>query len=498
MLTGTDLSYSPKRMRAARIRLLCAFITSIIGEVISIWHYRRLHWVCATVVFIIVLWQFIEDARHDKTGVPLFSAPAAAALAILYGICTAQVFFPQVAAHSMHEMSEMTAPAEHSHSPAHLLCLSAVFFLIARYFEKSACFSSAETLAELYEVAGDDIQAVQGGCISVPRGGVVPVDGTLMSGETSVDESILTGDVLRVTKREGDIIYCGSVNYDRAIEIMALYPREESVYPRLLAAIKRGASGIRFGLRHKTELIAKLLAALVGVVLLITVGFSAGRSHDAHMTVMYIITAAIASAPGALVMLSPLADVTGFALLGKSGIIVTNTAAAEAIALSRNVIFDKTALVSDDDGAEREGKAVTERTLREMEYGVNTPAANSITAFFHRCLPEKPGDSKDVRVAIGQAREMNLTGAGLHITQDRITHLLKAIYVCRILQRNVRLGLVAAAVYHAAVIALIILGFLTPVYAGIASAACSIGLIINNRRIERRCRVITFNKLHKL
>jgi cation transport ATPase len=90
---------------------------------------------------------------------------------------------------------------------------------------------------------------------------------------------------------------------------------------------------------------------------------------------------------------------------------------------------------------------------------------------------------------------MDFSRADVLITQDQIAHLLKVIYICARLRDNHRRAFAALAVYAAASAVTAALGIVSPVYAGIASAVCALGLIVNNGQLEKRLRAITFEKL---
>jgi cation transport ATPase len=319
------------------------------------------------------------------------------------------------------------------------------------------------------------------------------VDGRLVSGETSVDESILTGDIARVTKRAGDTLYCGGVNYDRAVELEALCGRGESVYPRFLAAARRSPAARSGRLRRLTDVVGPCLVPLVFLAAAAAVSVAALSGGSAHAAAMRAISAAIAVSPSAFAVFLPIADTVGFAALARSGILIS-AQAADALAEAKNVSIDESARTARD-GSPREGLAKTEETLRAMGYALTSPAAVRVVSA--RAVADD--DTRDaVRVAIGRAAEMDFSRADICLTRDRIAHLLKAVYICKLLRKNARRVFAGLIAYNLIAAALTSLGALTPVYAGVAASACALGLVVNNGRLEKRCRVITFDKLRRV
>ena len=559
MHTRADPVFAPGLMRVSRIRLIIAFSCAIAGEIINaLWGADLIHLALALVVFAILISQFVTDALHDPVSLTALSAPAVAAIAVLLVIGVSQAIIamrgnPHImetmsqtdAMHSMHAMHEAAeemipdaVPAAHIHSPPHLVCLASVFILIAKYFEKSARFSASETLAQLCKIDGEPVSATSGGRITVQRSGVVPVDGVLISGETYVEESVLTGELDRINKRAGDVIYCGSVNYSRQIEIEAISSYNGSLYPRIIAAIGESVKGGRSGIRQLLSLLPKILAIIVTIAALGVVFLTYLTSGEISGAALIMITLAVGAVPSTLALFSPLADEIGFSLLGGSGIIIGSPAVAESISLSRDISFLEGALTIDDTGAEREGAAKTKEILEKIGFVSDGNTRNTILVRSWNTLPDDPDNHAEgiraegiiteekltegtraegiraegihtkgtraegtradgTRVVIGRADEMILSGADVFITHKKITHLLKVIYVCRSLRKNIHWGLAIAAAYHIALIALAVSGVLNPVYAGLMAAASAIGLTANNRRIEIICSRITFDRILK-
>jgi hypothetical protein len=478
-------------LRAARVRILCAFAFSVLGELAAYaGRHGLLRWLAASAVAVIFITQTVADARCGARRAVFRDLPGTAALAALYVMCSASALAPppDMGAVSAH----MAASGGHSaHSHAHLVCTAAVFLLIARYFIKSALFAASAPMAELDAATGVSGTYSAGDIVAVPRGGVVPVDGRLVSGVTSVDGSALTGDMERVTKRAGDTLYCGDVNYDRAVEIEALRGRDDSVYPRLLAAARRGLSGECPGLRLRARRVGFYIVPLVFLAAAVAVAAAVLSGGDVHAAAMRAASAAIAVSPSAFAILCPSADAVGFAALARSGILA-RARAADALAAAKSVEIGASARVADD-GSTREGLAKTEETLRAMGFTLTPPAAVRVVSARERARVD--GRERAVRVAIGRAAEMDFCGEDVCLTRDRIAHLLKAVYICRLLRKRARLAFAALLAYTAAAALLAALGALTPAYAGAAAAACALGIVISNGRLEKRCRVITFEKL---
>jgi P-type E1-E2 ATPase len=104
----------------------------------------------------------------------------------------------------------------------------------------------------------------------------------------------------------------------------------------------------------------------------------------------------------------------------------------------------------------------------------------------------------DVGIAIGYAAEMNLESADIVITRNRITHLLKAIYISRLMMINVRRSLMWVGLYNVLAISLAVAGILTPVFSGIAMSVSSMIVVLNADRLKKDCAHISFEKIERL
>jgi cation transport ATPase len=107
---------------------------------------------------------------------------------------------------------------------AHVVIATALFLLIAVYLRKSAQLASTAPLRELRErFAADETLAV-GEVAVVKPNSVIPCDGEIISGETRVDESQLSGARALVQKSVGDRVYRGTINHGGGLEVRVAAP----------------------------------------------------------------------------------------------------------------------------------------------------------------------------------------------------------------------------------------------------------------------------------
>ncbi len=427
-----------------------------------------------------------------------------------------------------------------------------VFLLIGKYLERSAKISSSRTVESLLDVLQTTAVRIQDGeretisvaevqpgdRILVPGNCIIPIDGTIVSGSTEVDESNLTGESRPVPKTVGDHILCGTVNYNHVLEVTADCAHGDCLYARMITAMLRGMEGKRMRIQRLTDRICALfIPAVLGIaVVSLCVWYAAIRPGDLYAAVSSSVSVLVVACPCALGIAVPLAVTEAVGVLGKSGIIVKNPAALETLSQADIVAFDKTGtLTHGRDDAVREGAPVTVATLRKMGIGavvlsgdeperVDAVADECGIAERHAGLkPEEKSEllkalqrehkvvmvgdgvndlltliTADVGIAIGYAAEMNLESADIVLTRNRITHLLKAIYISRLMMKNVRRSLMWVGFYNVLAISLAVSGILTPVLSGIAMSISSMIVVFNAGKLKKDCEVITFDKIERL
>ncbi len=169
--------------------------------------------------------------------------------------------------------------------------------------------------------------------VLVRPGEVVPVDGVIIDGQTSLDESSLTGESLPVYKKLNDEILSGAVNIDGGITIRVLRKAEDSQYEQIIKLVKSAASTespfVRLTDRYAVPftIISFAIAGLAWYV---------GKSPERFLQVIVVAT------PCPLLLAAPIALISGMSRAAKNGIIIKTGSALEKLASVKTVGFDKT------------------------------------------------------------------------------------------------------------------------------------------------------------
>jgi heavy metal translocating P-type ATPase len=201
----------------------------------------------------------------------------------------------------------------------------------------SALLSLAPSVAHRVTASGVEtipVEAVApGDLLLVKPGEVVPVDGLVDSGEAVLDESVLTGEPLPVTRAAGEPAQSGSVNAGGAIHLRARSTAADSAYAGIVRLVE--SAGVD---RTPFVRLADRYALLFVPVTLVVAGTAWAVSGDPIRALAVLVVAT----PCPLVLAAPVAIVSGISRAARSGVIVKDGAALEALAGVETVLFDKT------------------------------------------------------------------------------------------------------------------------------------------------------------
>lgn len=164
-------------------------------------------------------------------------------------------------------------------------------------------------------------------------GETIPVDGVIVSGETSVDQSIMTGESLPVDKTVEDEVYCGTINRFGAIDIRATKVGEDSSLQKLIHMVQEAEDKKA----PMARIADKAASWLVPVALLIAI--AAGLiSQD----IVRAVTVLVVFCPCALVLATPTAIMAAIGQATKHGVIIKSGEALEKMGRVDTIAFDKT------------------------------------------------------------------------------------------------------------------------------------------------------------
>lgn len=176
----------------------------------------------------------------------------------------------------------------------------------------------------------------------VLAGEIIPVDGKIIVGNTSVDQSIMTGESLPVDKGEGDDVFCGTMNCYGSVDIVATEVGENSSLQKMINLLKQAESKKapmqRIADKWATwlVLIAILAAVVVGIVTYLVIG------NENNAALIRGVTILVVFCPCALALATPTSVMAGIGQATKYGVLIKSGEALENMGKTNCIAFDKT------------------------------------------------------------------------------------------------------------------------------------------------------------
>lgn len=192
--------------------------------------------------------------------------------------------------------------------------------------------------------------------IIIKEGETIPLDGIIINGSTSVDESLLTGESLPIYKEEGDKVIGGSVNKDGSITVLIDKSKKDNVLNKIISLVME-ASNMDTKLTRKVDKVSRIFVPIILVISVIVFcvwlgidyGANAGNAIlNTHFTsafdeaFSFAISVMVVSCPCALGLATPISLLVGSSIFAKNGILVNKSEAIENMKEIDCLVLDKT------------------------------------------------------------------------------------------------------------------------------------------------------------
>lgn len=185
------------------------------------------------------------------------------------------------------------------------------------------------------------VEVIVGDLVVVKPGQRIPVDGEIIEGYSSVDESMITGESIPVEKSIGSIVVGGTINKGGSFTFRATKVGQETMLAHIIRLIEE-AQESKAPVQQVADTVAAYFVPAVLIIALITFGvwFLAGKG------VLFALTACIAvliiACPCSLGLATPTAVMVGTGIAAENGIIIKNAASLQTARKLDTIVFDKT------------------------------------------------------------------------------------------------------------------------------------------------------------
>lgn len=266
--------------------------------------------------------------------------------------------------------------------------------LLGKYLEQKAKTKTSDAIKQLMSlqaktamiiVAGEEkevpIEEVQvGDILRVRPGEQIPVDGKILKGQTTIDESMLTGESLPVDKQVDDQVFGGTVNTTGSIQFSATQVGSMTVLSRIIRMVE-DAQGEKAPIQQIADKISSIFVPTVLGLALLTLLATGLLTGDWQQAIVHSVSVLVIACPCALGLATPTAIMVGTGLGAKSGILIKGGGALEKIAHLTTIVLDKTGTITEGKPVVADFEAVDPQALAyltSLEQHSEHPLAKAI------------------------------------------------------------------------------------------------------------------------
>ena len=280
-----------------------------------------------------------------------------------------------------------------------------LFYQVGELFQSYAVGKSRKSIADMMDICPeyanveqedgsteetdpDDVET--GSIIVIKPGERIPIDSVVLSGESYVDTSALTGESVPRRTAEGDIVYSGSVNGNGLLRCRTTKAYEDSAVAKILELVENASSrkSNHENFIHRFAKYYTPIVTIAAVILAVVPSFITG---DWAEWIKRACTFLVISCPCALVISVPMGFFGGIGAASSIGVLVKGSNYLEAVADIKTICFDKTGTLTKGEfkvnGIYPEG--VSEEELLEAAYKAEKNSTHPVAAAVCRAYKEK-------------------------------------------------------------------------------------------------------------
>jgi len=240
------------------------------------------------------------------------------------------------------------------------------FIKLGKYLEARSKQKTGDAIAKLIQLQaktalvlreGKEVelpldQILVGDVVIVKPGGKIAVDGAVITGQSSIDESMISGEPLPVDKKTGDQVIGGTINRQGALQFRATKIGKDTMLSQIIQLVK-DASGSKAPIQNLTDQVAAIFVPVVLVIAIITLivwltlgSCFLGFSQAFSLGLVAFVSILVIACPCALGLATPTAIIVGVGKAAQNGILIKNATALEILRQVKTIILDKTGTIT--------------------------------------------------------------------------------------------------------------------------------------------------------
>ena len=331
----------------------------------------------------------------------------------------------------------------HGHAPLYFEASAVVIalLLLGKWLEARAKRQTTEAIRALQalrptharvrrdgrEIEVRAAEVVVGDVVIVRPGERIPVDGTVLEGDTHADESLITGESLPVARGVGDRVTGGAVNGEGLIAVTTTAVGAESALARIVRLVE-DAQAAKAPIQKLVDRVSAVFVPVVIVLALLTLlgwGLFAG---DWNAAILNAVAVLVIACPCALGLATPTAVMAGTGVAARAGILIKDAEALEIAHAVRTVAFDKTGTLTEgrpvlvaEVAVEGDEEALLARSAA-LQQGSEHPLAKAVLAAFaaRNAGGGAAPTARDVRAVAGRGLRGTVDGRTLLLGSRRM------------------------------------------------------------------------------
>jgi len=195
------------------------------------------------------------------------------------------------------------------------------------------------------EIPFDEV--VTGDIIVVRPGAKIPVDGTVISGHTAVDESMLTGESIPTDKTVGSVVYAATINTTGNINFRAAKIGADTTLAQLIKLVEE-AQGSKAPIAAIADKVSGIFVPVVcAIAIIASIAWYIGTGGDLRLALTIFISVLVIACPCALGLATPSAIIVGTGKGAENGILIKSGEALETAHKIGVIVFDKTGTITE-------------------------------------------------------------------------------------------------------------------------------------------------------
>lgn len=235
-----------------------------------------------------------------------------------------------------------------------------VFVLLGDAMEEKMHNNASNALAKLINLQAKDAEVERNGkfvkvpldqvkpgdIVRVKPGEKIPVDGVIVSGSSTIDESMVTGESIPVSKKKGDEVVGSTINTNGTITFKATKVGNDTMLAQIVDLVKKAQTS-HAPIQKLTDKISNIFVPAVLIIAIITfVIWYVFLGANIVEAMLFAVSVVVIACPCALGLATPTALMVGTARSAKMGVLIKNGEALQEVSGLDTIVFDKTGTIT--------------------------------------------------------------------------------------------------------------------------------------------------------